>query len=165
MSDASISRLRECLSYDAETGVLRWKIRHQNVIVGSVAGCVDGRGYRSVRLDDKLLLAHRIAWAIYYGAWPARDIDHANTDKGDNRIANLRLASRVQNNANAPSRSRKGLPKGCYQLKGRQRWYSQIKVGGKIKRLGYFATAMEAAAAFKQAHRTVHGEFSRCEAR
>jgi len=130
-----------------------------------LAGYVDRRGYRFVRVDGKLLLAHRIAWALHYGVWPDGDLDHTNTDKSDNRIANLRLATRVQNNANAPSRSRVGLPKGCYRLKGRQRWYSQIKVGGEIKRLGTFATVAEAAAAFAREHSATHREFSRCEAR
>jgi hypothetical protein len=156
-----IERLCECFSYNARTGVLRWKIRPtSNVAIGTIAGCLDRRGYRYVRLDRQLLLAHRIVWALHYGIWPRGDIDHRNLDKGDNRIANLRLASRARNMANAPRR--KGLPKGCYQLEGRQRWYSQIKIDGKIKRLGTFATAKEAAVAFKREHLVVHGEFSRC---
>lgn len=157
-----VRHLRECLSYDAETGVLRWKARRSNVPAGTVAGYVDHRGYRFIRLG-KLLLAHRVAWAIHYGAWPERDIDHRNADKGDNRIANLRLASRPQNNANAHSRT--ALPKGCYRLKNRQRWYSQIKVNGRNVRLGTFATPEAAAAAFMRAHQMAHGEYSRCEAR
>ena len=164
-ADDDVRRLRECLVYDPDTGDLRWKVRRSNVVAGSLAGCVDHRGYRFVRLDRRLLLAHRIAWALHYGAWPDQDIDHANADKGDNRIANLRLASRVQNIANAHSRSRRGFPKGCYQLKGRQRWYSQIKVNGQIRRLGTFDTVEAAAAAFEREHSAAHGVFSRCEAR
>ena len=161
-----IERFRECLSYDAETGVLRWKIRPTtNIAVGAEAGCLDRRGYRYVRLDGQLFLGHRVAWAIYYGAWPDHDLDHVNMDKSDNRIANLRSAPRASNIANAPSRSRKGLPKGCYQLKGRQRWYSQIRIDGAIKRLGTFDTVEAAAAAFEREHRATHGDFSRCEAR
>ena len=132
---------------------------------GDIAGCVDHRGYRFVGLDNRLFLAHRIAWALHYGAWPECDLDHKNMNKGDNRIANLRLAPRARNMANAPANNRNGLPKGCYQLKGRKRYYSQIKTDGGLKRLGYFATAKEAAAAFQRAHRAIHGEFSRCEAR
>jgi HNH endonuclease len=162
----AVDRLRECFSYDAKTGILRWKIRPTtNVAIGDVAGCSDHRGYRYVRLDRQLLLAHRIAWAIHYRSWPEYDLDHRNMDKSDNRIVNLRLAARPQNNANAPALNHNGLPKGCYQLKGRQRWYSQIKIDGKIKRLGTFATIEEAAAAFRREHRVIHGEFSQCDAR
>jgi hypothetical protein len=159
-------RLLECFSYDAETGVLRWKIRPtNNVAIGAEAGCFDHRGYRVVRLDRKLFLAHRIAWVLHYGVWPEGDLDHENQNKSDNRISNLRLASRTQNIVNAPSRSRNGLPKGCYRLRGRRLWYSQIRVDGKVKRLGTFATVEAAAAAFEQAHRAAHGAFSHCEAR
>lgn len=161
-----IRRLREGLSYDPDTGILRWKIRpSNNMAVGDIAGCLDHRGYKFVRLDYRLLLAHRIAWALHYGAWPECDLDHINRDKGDNRITNLRLASRPQNIANAPARNRRGLPKGCYRLKGRPRWYSQIKINGKVRRLGTFATAEEAAAAFQRAHRATHDAFSWCGAR
>jgi hypothetical protein len=164
-SNPIIERLRERFSYDADTGVIRWKVRPtSNVPIGSIAGCQDWRGYWFIRFDRRLLLAHRIAWALHYGVWPECDLDHKNRDKGDNRIANLRLASRSHNNANALSRT-SDRPKGCYQLKGRDRWYSQIVVEGRVKRLGTFATAEEAAAAFAHEHRTAHGEFSRCEAR
>jgi hypothetical protein len=163
--DVPVERLRECFSYNSRTGVLRWKIKPStHVNIGDVAGCLDSRGYRYVRLDGKLMLGHRVAWAVHYGAWPEGDLDHRGRNKGVNKIKNLRPASRPQNNANAPSRNERGLPKGCYQLKGRQRWYSQIRVDGEIKRLGYFATAKEAAAAFRRAHRAVHGAFSYCEA-
>jgi hypothetical protein len=166
MADDSIERLRECLSYNAKTGVLCWKVRLSNkVTVGAVAGCLDWRGYRLIRLDRQLLLGHRIAWAMHHGAWPECDLDHKNLDKSDNRIANLRLAPRARNMANAPANNRNGLPKGCYRLKGRKRYYSQIKTDDGIRRLGCFATAKEAAAAFQRAHRAIHGEFSRCEAR
>ena len=158
MAEIPVERLRECLSYNRRTGVLRWKVRPaDNVYAGTVAGCIDHRGYRLVRLDRRLLLAHRVAWAIHYGAWPECDLDHRNMDKSDNRIANLRLASRALNIANTPPRRANGLPKGCYRTKGRRRWYSKIQIDGKVKRLGGFDTAAEAAAAFKREHRAVYG--------
>jgi hypothetical protein len=163
--DEDIRRLRECLSYDPGTGILRWKTKPaRNVAIGDEAGCLDYRGYRYVRLDRRLFLAHRVAWALLYGAWPDGDLDHANLDKGDNRIVNLRLAPRRHNQANTPSR-KPGLPKGSYRLKGRRRWYSQIKTVGGLKRLGSFAAATEAAAAFEREHKRIHGAFSRCEGR
>jgi hypothetical protein len=164
MAEIDVERLRERLSYDYETGVLRWKVRpSSHVSIGDVAGCIGVHGYRVVRLDRQLFLAHRVAWAIHYGLWPECDLDHQNADKSDNRIANLRLASRALNIANTPPRNLNGLPKGCYRNKGRKRWYSQISIAGKLKRLGRFDTADEAAAAFKRAHREAYGSFSWCE--
>lgn len=159
-----LERLHECFSYNPRTGVLRWKIRPtNNVAIGSVARCINKLGYKVVRLDRRLFLVHRIVWALHYGAWPEVNLDHKNMDKTDNRIANLRLAPRSHNMANTPPQNRNGLPKGCYKLEGRQRWYSRIQIGGKGKFLGGFATVEEAAAAFKRAHQAAHGEFSRCE--
>ena len=158
MAEIEVERLRECLSYNCRTGVLRWRVRlTSNVAVGTVAGCFNTRGYRVVRVDGQLFLAHRVAWAIYSGAWPECGLDHRNGNKGDNRIANLRLASRALNRANTPARNLKGLPKGCYRNKGRKRWYSKINVDGKVKNLGGFDTAAEAAAAFKREHLAVYG--------
>jgi HNH endonuclease len=156
MAEYDTDKLREKLSYNAKTGVLRWR-------GGDIAGCLNSTGYRVIRMDKKLMYAHRIAWVLHYGIWPDGDLDHKNRDKSDNRIANLRMASRSRNVANAPARG--SLPKGCYQLKGRSRWYSQIVVDGKVKRLGTFPTQEAAAAAFKREHRVVHGGFSHCEAR
>src|SRR3546814_1788886 len=47
------------------------------------------------------LLAHRVAWAIHYGEWPNGQIDHINGDPSDNRIANLRDVSALENARNA----------------------------------------------------------------
>lgn len=41
---------------------------------------------------------HQIAWLIVYGEWTK--VDHANTDKADNRIVNLRKCTPSQNGAN-----------------------------------------------------------------
>jgi hypothetical protein len=155
-----IRRLRTVLSYNSRTGVLRWKIKYPNTIIGAEAGCIDWRGYRLVKVDGRLLLAHRLAWALYYGAWPKGDLDHKNQNKGDNRIENLRLGPRAHNMANTRPKNKRGLPKGCYQLKGRNTWYSQIRINGALKRLGAFATAKEAAVAFQREHRAAHGQFS-----
>jgi hypothetical protein len=154
--DLRIERLRECLSYNSRTGVLRWKIRTRNTVPGAVAGYVDWRGYRYIRIDRQLLLAHRIAWAMRHGDWPAGDLDHINRNKGDNRIANLRQASRALNVANSPARNRSGV-KGVYQLKGRNQWYSRINTGGEDKWLGSFSTMKAAASAFKREHQAVYG--------
>ena len=35
--------------------------------------------------------AHRVAWALYHGAWPDKQIDHINGNTKDNRIVNLRV--------------------------------------------------------------------------
>jgi hypothetical protein len=91
-----------------------------------------------------------------YGVLPSKEIDHINGDPGDNRIANLRLATRRENMANARrhKNNRSGL-KGAYYNIHRGKWYSSIR--GQF--LGYVATKQEAHAAYCDAARERFGEF------
>jgi hypothetical protein len=98
----SIEELREKLSYDPDTGVLRWLIAPaRNVRAGAEAGCVkasrhDARGnavsYRYVRIGHEIPAA-RVAWALYHGAWPLCKILFKNGDTLDLRIENLKEAN------------------------------------------------------------------------
>jgi hypothetical protein len=58
-----------------------------------------------------------------------------------------------------------GRPKGVYWHKQRQRWHSNITIGGKKRHLGLFGTEADAAAAFERASREVYREFARVEAK
>jgi hypothetical protein len=166
MKTVNIERLRELFAYDPKTGVIRWIVdyRHLYISSGDLAGCIDRKGYRVIKVGRSTFKAHRIAWALHYGEWPVRCLDHINCDRDDNRIANLRQATNAQNNANSKSR-RTGRQKGAYWDKKNQRWCSSIGIGGKKKHLGYFRTEAAAAVAFADASREIHGEFSRVEAR
>jgi hypothetical protein len=152
--------LRKTFSYNPETGVIRWCVspRGGQVVVGDEAGSLND-GYRRVRVGKRRrLFAHRVAWALFYGEWPPTALDHVNGDGTDNRIANLRLATRSQNRVNSVAQSKHGV-KGVFTERN-GRWGSQIWRGGKLHRLGTFDTKEEAASAFVVAHRKQHGEFS-----
>jgi len=164
MKEISIARLRELLTYDPQTGELRWiSARGNHIIPGRLAGYIS-YGYRILEVDRTPLKAHRVAWALHYDKWPTCQLDHINRDRSDNRIANLRQATFSQNHVNSPSKIA-GRPKGIYRYKKSQRWCAHIKRGGKIKHLGVFASAAEAGAAFERVAREVYGEFAYTEAK
>ena len=72
-------------------------------------------GYKVGSVFSKRLLAHRVAWAIYYGVWPEDCIDHINGDRSDNRISNLRDANKSTNGMNrGPQRNNSSGMKGIY---------------------------------------------------
>lgn len=109
--------LSEVMEYDKSTGLLKWKYRdpkwfpniHQcNAWNGRNCGVEALKsysgGYKAGSVFGLPCLAHRAAWALYYGEWPSGDIDHINGDRSDNRIDNLRVVTRVQNNRNAELR-------------------------------------------------------------
>lgn len=103
----TVERLRDLLSYNPDTGIFIWKIRTAiRTKVGGVAGTKHSRGYWAMVIDSKDYLAHRLAWFYVYGVWPPEQIDHANGDRLDNRICNLRLASPRQNSTNTERISR-----------------------------------------------------------
>lgn len=155
-------RLREVLSYDAETGVFTWRERISiRIKVGNRAGRVNWKGYRMIGVDGALIMEHKLAWLYVYGEWPSKQIDHINRDKADNRIANLRLATSSQNHIN------KGLQKnntsgvkGVIWEPSLGKWRARIKVNGRNKYVGVFASIDDAAAARKTAEKHYFGEFS-----
>lgn len=153
-----ISRLRELLSYSPETGGLFWLIdRGPRARVGQRAGSLSAQGYCVVGVDGHHnLFAHRIAWAIYHGSWPAGEVDHINGDRTDNRISNLRDVATHQNHQNmrkARRDNKTGLL-GVSMCKGRYR--AQIQADGKKRWLGEFDTPEAAHAAYISAKRVLH---------
>lgn len=155
----SIARLKERLAYDPKTGHFRWlKCRHE--FVGKIAGS-NNNGYRHILIDGILLKGHRIAWAMTYGEWPSDEIDHRNGNGLDNRIDNLRLATRSQNNQNKMVYKNNvcGI-KGVHFIKDKNAYSACITVNGKRTYLGYFKKAKEAGLAYREASKAAWGEYS-----
>jgi len=153
---------RELLTYDPETGSFFWKVRRGHMRPGDQAGNIDSIGYVRLRLHGVLHHAHRLAWLIFYGEWPGREIDHVNGDRADNRIANLREANRSQQGQNkAMQRNNSSGFKGVCWFKPRGRWKAEICVLGERKHLGYFDDPQLASLAYQAAAKKHFGEFAR----
>lgn len=150
---------RELFSYDRETGDVAWKTKRPNchrVVVGESLKGVRANGYIDVRVNGKLILVHRLAWLLHHGRWPVNEIDHIDGCKTNNAIVNLREATSRQNKFN---RACKGyFFRGNYPSKNK--YHAKIRIGGKPKHIGCFATPEEAQAAYVAASKEYHGEFS-----
>lgn len=97
-----------------------------------------------------------------YGEFPSSGlIDHKNSVRTDNRITNLREASKSANscNTNMKSDNTSGV-KGVFWQKNRKKWLVQIQVNRELKYLGYFTSKEEAEAAARAAREEFHGEFA-----
>lgn len=164
------ARLREILSYDRLIGVFVWLVKPNegrgSVRIGDVAGTLCEDGYRRIGIDGNTYPEHRLAWLYDAGAFPPDEMDHKDTIRDHNWIANLRPATYAQNAQNknkASARSKSGLL-GAFKRAGRHRWFSTITVDGKQTNLGTFSTAEAAHAAYMAAKVNLHPFHYRVEA-
>ena len=146
-------KLKCSLSYDPDTGEIKWKERFNK---SNALSSPKPDGYLRGCFYGKHLRAHRVAWLLYYGSWPNGHIDHVNGVRYDNRIENLRDVSPAENQRNQKLNSRNttgfcgvGLykPNGKYQAK-----YTR---NGKTISLGYFHTIEDAVMARQRADEEV----------
>ena len=129
------SYVRELFDYRPD-GFLIWKVRKGNkAIAGCVAGTFNQNVYSDVMIDGKFYKSHRLIWLWHHGYMPEGCLDHINRVKSDNRIENLREASRSCNVRNTGNRAtNKSGVKGVYRH--RNRWRAHITVNGKTYHIG-----------------------------
>lgn len=169
--------LRKLLSYDPDTGLLTWKYRPPEMFAtmldykawnarfnGKPAfATVKADGYLLGRLFYRSYRAHRIAYAIYHGAWPTGEVDHKNGVRSDNRITNLRDVTRSENQRNAAiPRDNSSGHIGVSLHTPTGRWRARIAAGSKQIYLGLFenfddAVAARAVAEVKYGYHPNHG--------
>ncbi len=153
-----LKRLKKMLSYDADTGVFRWRLSPRNrTKAGDRAGYHNGQGYLMVSVDGYKFRLHHLAWAFTHGQFPVNQIDHINRVRDDNRITNLREACQVINMHNTSKRSDNttGVT-GVYFRKDTQKYFAQINSHGKTYRLGNFERFEDAVKARKEAESIYH---------
>lgn len=157
----SADRARELLSYDPHSGFLTWKLsRGRKAKAGFRAGYDHHTGYRMVIVTGVQFMEHRLAWLVHHGEWPIDDIDHVNMRRNDNRIENLRPATRSQNcsNKNARRDNSTGI-KGVWLSRGR--WQAAITKDGKRRYLGSFTSIEDAQAAYSRVATELYGSYAR----
>lgn len=156
----TIPELKSLLSYDPDTGVLRWVAPGKGRIKKKPAGTVEQSGYIGVLIYGKRIRAHILGWAIHHGQWPENQIDHVNGIKTDNRLTNLREATNSQNGKNLPIKknNKSGYP-GVIFRSGK--WRVQIKVNFKYIGLGTYSDFNEAVSVKKEAEYKYFGEWRR----
>jgi hypothetical protein len=163
MNQLSQEDLKINLIYDKDTGVFTWKKSNNSKIkVGYIAGGYDSYGYKTIKINNKLFKAHRLAWLYVYGVMPINNIDHINGIKDDNRILNLRECTQQTNNYNSSIRkdNKSGI-KGITFDKKSNKWRANIRVDGEQIHLGLFSHVLDAQVLMEHVREKLHGEFAR----
>lgn len=156
--------LHKLLRYDAESGLLYWKVRPMcfspspalNITwnkkyAGKPAGKKMTIGYLGIGILGREYSAHRVVWAMHHETMP-EEVDHINGDRSDNRLANLRGVTKAVNakNKRMSRRNVSGVT-GVYLHKPTGLWKSEIQSDGIRECLGFFRSLEDAAASRKAA--------------
>ncbi len=157
-------RLHQIFEYSEGEGGLINRIKRGTAVKGRRAGVIAGHGYRLITVDNVRYTEHRLVWWMLTGEDPSV-LDHIDRCRDNNRIENLRPATRSQNSANSPNRvSQLGIP-GVRILRGREGnkrpYAAYLSHQGKQDHLGYYATPEEAFEVHKAAHIARYGEYSK----
>lgn len=162
--------LRLLLQYNPETGKLFWLKRTPDMFsadgrsaehrcanwnsnfAGKEAFTCLAHGYLLGTIFNRPMKAHRVIWAIYYGAWPDDEVDHINGCASDNRISNLRDVSHVENGRNTRRHvTNSSGHSGVSWHKTAGKWHARVWGDSGPVHLGLFSDKADATAAVADA--------------
>jgi len=140
--------------FDYKDGHLYWKKN------GKKAGYLRPTGYHSVEVNGKGLMLHRLIWIYHFGK-PNAFIDHIDGNKSNNKIENLRLATKNQNSYNKKIHPNNKLGiKGLRLRKDNNKYEARICVDGKRLVLGGFDDLELAELVIFEARDKYHGVYA-----
>jgi hypothetical protein len=147
--------------FNYEDGNLFWKKRSANrTVVGSQVSFIENTGYVRATFKGKRYGAHQLIFLIHHGYIPEY-IDHIDGDKLNNRIENLRSATKSENALNKKVRSDSfsGI-KNVHWYEPLKKWVVNLSVNKKRKHIGYFADLELAELVAIEAREKFHNKFS-----
>ena len=133
--------IRLNFTYDAETGGISRNDKKKS------CGSYDSYGYLKIKIKGRSFSAHRLAWFLYYGVEPSKELDHINGDRADNRILNLMEVTRAENNYNRYHRPNKAT--GCVGISTKN-CKSHILYQVHYRNKNYYFDSLEEAIQFRK---------------
>jgi hypothetical protein len=147
------------VEYD-ENGTLILKRQLPKRKVGEKIGTTHKNGYSKALILSKMYGLHRLIFLYHYGYFP-KEVDHIDNNIQNNKIENLRDASKVQNcyNRRLGTNNTSGV-KGVSWSKVRNKWVAQLTVDGKLKRFGFYNDIDYAKFVIEAMRYKYHGKFA-----
>lgn len=119
-------------------------------------------GYLYVHLWQNKKHNGRLVARLVINAPRNRFVDHADGNRTNNKIENLRLCTNSQNLQNCKShKNSTSKYKGVSWVEDRKKWVAQICKNYKQRSLGRFNTEIAAAEAYNREAKSLFGEFAR----
>lgn len=152
--------LKELFDYNNGNFVRKKTIQSRSM-QGQIAGARSTGNRYIVSVNYKRYKLHRLIWLWHHGNLP-KEIDHIDGDPSNNKIENLRPASRCENmrNTKIPVTNKSGY-KGVSWHRHSNKWIATITVENKQIYLGLFDCIEQAHQAYCKASKEKHGDFSR----
>lgn len=136
-----------------KNGDLYWRYPRSNRTLGIPLRTTSSVGYIKATFKNLDYYLHRVVWIMHNGDIPeGLQIDHINRVKTDNRIDNLRLVTRSQNQHNVGGRgnNKYGLG-GVTRVESKNGWIARIGINKKRIYLGLRKVYFEACCLRKEA--------------
>ena len=125
--------------FDYCDGELHWKVSPKPLVnIGDIAGHIEARGYKVIKIFGKKYKSHRLVFMYHHGYFPKR-VDHIDGNRFNNHVENLREVTASQNSQN--SKFRKNNTSGYKNVffeKRNQKWRVVLRVNGVNKSFGYY---------------------------
>jgi hypothetical protein len=167
--------LRQCFSYDAQSGVLTWRVRPREHFKGGAgwhnfnnqfanlpAGSKGDNGYIDVKINCTGYPIARVIWAIQTGQSEFDLVDHIDGDPTNTRMSNLRLATFAENTRNRSHKANNSSGvRGVTWHKPSRKWWARVTLNDKTHSLGLYKTIEEATVVVYEAKQQMFGEFAR----
>ena len=125
-------------NFEYKDGFLYWKTNRSGIQVGRQAGSMEKNKYYRIKFNGKKYLTHRLIFSMHHGFMP-KFIDHIDGNPKNNKIENLREATRIQNGQNkkVQKNNTSGIKNVTWE-KSANKWRVRIAINGKIKSFGCY---------------------------
>lgn len=124
------------------------------------AGTIDGSGYVQTGIKGKYFKNHRLIFMMHHGFVP-EFVDHIDGNKLNNRIENLRPATRSENQYNKKLKKQtfSGV-KGVTWRNDLKKWRVKITVDGKEITIGNYKSLELAKKVMEESRTRLHKQFA-----
>jgi hypothetical protein len=146
--------------FEYQDGFLYRKQKTHGALIGEIAGNQRKDKYFHVRVDGKRQLWHRIIFVMHFG-WEPETVDHIDGNPSNNKIENLRAATRSQNQHNR--RQNKNCSSGIkgVSLVSNGLWCARLNVKRQTVFKQFFDDFELAQFAIEEARCKYHGNFAK----